>query len=71
MKEEPQKQDQVSQGGRLVCDQNVVLVEVSVREEEALVVGVCFKLGDHYLKMSLKGHQHEDRTGVFWLVQVL
>lgn len=71
MKEELQKQDQASQGGCLLYHQNVVLVEVSVRGEEALVVGVCIKLGDHHLKMPLKGHRHEDRTGVFWLVQVL
>ena len=71
MKEDPQKQDQASQGGCLVCNQNVVLVEASVRGEGALVAGVWIKLGDHYLTMSLKGHQREDRTGVFWLVQVL
>lgn len=51
------------------CDQNVVLVEVSARGEEAPVVGVWIKLGDQYLKMSLK--RHEDRTSVFCLVQVL
>ena len=53
------------------CSQKFVLVEVSVRGEETLVVGVCVKLGDHYLKMSLKGHEQEDRAGVFQLVQVL
>lgn len=64
MKEVPQKQDQASQGGCLARGQKVVLVEVSVRGEEILAVGVCVKLGDHYLKMSLKGHEQEDRAGV-------